>query len=224
MIKILVIAQGELGDLCASLTNNGFSMELISAEETTMTQLRCISYALILCERKALKHPDIKSFISNQNAPVMWLMRQEELPQTARNFRMGLEDYIVLPAGTTVILARIHMLMRCAGIDTGRKLSIGTLFLDADARMVIVDGQEIPLTMREFNLIFGLLSAPEKVFTRKELMQKYWGEDSATSPRAVDVYMTKLREKFAVCQDFQIVTVHGVGYKAVLKNSEREVI
>lgn len=218
MIKILVIARGELGDLCTSLMNNGFSLELISAEETTMAQLRCISYALILCERKALDYPDVKNFIGNQNAPVMWLMQPEDLPKPIRNFRMGLEDYIVLPAGTTELLARIHMLMRCAGIDTGRKLSIGTLFLDADARIAIVDGQEVPLTMREFNLIFGLLSAPEKVFTRKELMQKYWGEDSATSPRAVDVYMTKLREKFSICHDFQIVTVHGLGYKAVLQN------
>lgn len=218
MIKILVIAQGEPGDLCTSLMNSGFSLELISAEETTMAQLRCISCALILCERRALDYPDVKNFIGNQNAPVMWLMQPEDLPKPIRNFRMGLEDYIVLPAGATELLARIHMLMRCAGIDTGRKLSIGTLFLDADARIAIVDGQEVPLTMREFNLIFGLLSAPEKVFTRKELMQKYWGEDSATSPRAVDVYMTKLREKFSICHDFQIVTVHGVGYKAVLQN------
>ena len=142
-------------------------------------------------------------------------MEQNELPKSVRNFRMGMEDYVVKPVGTTELLARIHMLMRCAGIDTGKKLHIGSLCLDADARAALVDGKEIPLTMREFDILFGMLSAPEKVFTRKELMSRYWGEESKTSPRAVDVYMTKLREKFSVCKDFQIVTVHGVGYKAV---------
>ena len=148
----------------------------------------------------------------------MWIIHPEDLPTPIRNFRMGLEDYIVIPVEAAELLARIHMLMRCAGIDTGRKLTVGTLFMDADARIAIADGQEIQLTMREFDLIFGLLSAPEKAFTRKELMQKYWDEDSTTSPRAVDVYMTKLREKFSPCHSFQIVTVHGVGYKAVLQN------
>lgn len=218
MIKILAIAKTEINDLCSSLTNNGFSLELISAEKTTMAQLRCISYAMVLCERKALENQDVKTFLNNQNAPVMWIIHPEDLPTPIRNFRMGLEDYIVIPVEAAELLARIHMLMRCAGIDTGRKLTVGTLFMDADARIAIADGQEIQLTMREFDLIFGLLSAPEKAFTRKELMQKYWDEDSTTSPRAVDVYMTKLREKFSPCHSFQIVTVHGVGYKAVLQN------
>ena len=219
MVKILVIEKDKntTADICACLENNGFSLETVQ-KGITLPQLRCISYAMVLCELSVAEDKEIQSFLMNQQAPVLWLAKQADLPESVRNFRMGLEDYIVRPVGTAELLARIHMLMRCAGIDTGRKLKIGSLFLDADSRVAVMDGQEVPLTMREFNLLFGLLSAPEKVFSRKELMQKYWDEDCSTGPRAVDVYMTKLRDKFAGCKDFQIVTVHGIGYKAVLQN------
>ena len=75
----------------------------------------------------------------------------------------------------------------------------------------------IPLTVREFNLIYKLLSYPKKTFTRSQLMDEFWDGDTSSGLRTVDVYMTKLRSKFAGCEEFQIVTVHGLGYKAVLK-------
>ena len=77
--------------------------------------------------------------------------------------------------------------------------------------------EEIPLTVREFNLLYKLLSYPKKTFTRSQLMDEFWDGDTSSGPRTVDVYMTKLRSKFADCDDFEIVTVHGLGYKAVLK-------
>ena len=89
--------------------------------------------------------------------------------------------------------------------------------LDADERTAYLDGEEIPLTVREFNLIYKLLSYPKKTFTRSQLMDEFWEGDTSSGPRTVDVYMTKLRSKFAGCKDFEIVTVHGLGYKAVLK-------
>ena len=85
-----------------------------------------------------------------------------------------------------------------------------------EERSAVLDGREIPLTVREFNLLYKLLSYPKKTFTRAQLMDEFWDADSTSGPRAVDVYMTKLREKFADCKDFEIVTVHGLGYKAVL--------
>ena len=77
--------------------------------------------------------------------------------------------------------------------------------------------EEIPLTKREFDLLYKLLSYPKKTFTRFQLMDEFWDADSASGPRTVDVYMTKLRSKLADCKDFEIVTVHGLGYKAVIK-------
>ena len=89
--------------------------------------------------------------------------------------------------------------------------------LDAEEHTAYLDGEEVPLTVREFNLIYKLLSYPRKTFTRSQLMDEFWDGDSSSGLRTVDVYMTKLRSKFADCGDFEIVTVHGLGYKAVLK-------
>ena len=224
MVKILVIENKKDSalELCTCLKSNGFSVETVAVGEMTTAQLRCVSCAMILCDQTAMENREIKVFMQNQNAPILWIAEQKDLPKAVRNFRMGKEDYVVKPVSTAELLARINMLMRCAGIDTGRKLHIGSLFMDADSRISVVDGREISLTMREFDILFGLLSEPERVFTRKELMQAYWGEGSTTNPRAVDVYITKIRDKFSACDDFRIVTVHGVGYKAVLKQALRK--
>ena len=93
----------------------------------------------------------------------------------------------------------------------------GPLVLDADERTAVLKGEEIALTVREFNLLYKLLSYPKKAFTRSQLMDEFWDGETGSGPRTVDVYMTKLRQKFADCDDFEIVTVHGLGYKAVLK-------
>jgi DNA-binding response OmpR family regulator len=89
--------------------------------------------------------------------------------------------------------------------------------MDVDEHTVYLNGDEIPLTVWEFNLLFKLLSYPKKTFTRAQLMDEFWDGDSSSGLRTVDVYMTKLRNKFANCKDFEIVTVHGLGYKAVIQ-------
>ena len=89
--------------------------------------------------------------------------------------------------------------------------------MDADERTAYLDGAEIPLTTREFNLLYKLLSYPKKAFTRTQLMDEFWDADSTSGPRTVDVYITKLRDKLSACDAFEIVTVRGLGYKAVLK-------
>lgn len=218
MVKILIISREpeNIAALAESLKSNGFGVETVSAECATKAVLRCKACALIICERAALENKEVNAFLQGWNAPILWIVDEENLPEAIHNFRMGLEDYVVFSAGTAEVLARINMLLRCTGIDTGRKMIIGALYLDADARVAIVNKNEVPLTMREFDLLFGLLSEPDKAFSRKELMQKYWGDDTKTNPRSVDVYMTKLREKFAACKSFQIATVHGIGYKVVI--------
>ena len=108
-------------------------------------------------------------------------------------------------------------MLRRAKIVNSRKLEVGKLLLDADERTAYLDGEEISLTVREFNLIYKLLSYPKKTFTRSQLMDEFWEGDTTSGLRTVDVYMTKLRNKFFKCEDFEIVTVHGLGYKAVLK-------
>jgi DNA-binding response OmpR family regulator len=89
--------------------------------------------------------------------------------------------------------------------------------MDADEHTVYLNGEEVSLTVREFNLLYKLLSYPKKTFTRSQLMDEFWDGDSGSGLRTVDVYMTKLRNKFSDCTEFEIVTVHGLGYKAVIK-------
>ena len=89
--------------------------------------------------------------------------------------------------------------------------------MNTEERTAKVDGKEISLTVREFDLLFKLLSYPKKTFTRSALMEEFWDFDSSATSRTVDVYMAKIREKTSVCNGFEIQTVHGLGYKAVLK-------
>jgi len=89
--------------------------------------------------------------------------------------------------------------------------------MDADEHTAYLNEEEIPMTNREFSILYKLLSYPKKTFTRTQLMDEFWDVDTETAPRAVDVYMTKLRSKLTQCSDFEIVTVHGLGYKAVIK-------
>ena len=107
-------------------------------------------------------------------------------------------------------------LLRRARIAAEKKMAVGNLTLDAEAVSAAVDGGDIPVTLREFQLLYKLLSYPGKTFSRAALMEEFWDVNSETGLRAVDVYITRLRNKFAGCDGFRIVTVHGLGYKAVL--------
>ena len=107
--------------------------------------------------------------------------------------------------------------MRRANISANKSLTVGRLTMNEDEQSCVYDGEEIALTVREFNLLYKLLSNPKKTFTRSQLMNEFWDIEATSGLRSVDVYMRKLREKFGSCDEFEIVTVHGLGYKAVLK-------
>ena len=124
---------------------------------------------------------------------------------------------MVKPIDLQELLLRISAIMRRANIAQSRKITVGSFTMDADDRSASNSGEEINLTAREFNLLYKLLSYPKKTFTRVQLMDEFWDADSNATPRAVDVYITKLRDKLSACKDFEIVTVHGLGYKTVLK-------
>ena len=127
----------------------------------------------------------------------------------------GLRVAVGKPIDLDELVLRVGALLRRANIASEKKLTVGSLTMNADEMSAAVNGEEIPLTVREFNILFKLLSYPRHTFSRAQLMDEFWGLDSDTSLRAVDVYITKLRDKFSGCGDFKIVTVHGLGYKAV---------
>ena len=153
----------------------------------------------------------------NQDIPILFMTARDDFQAKMRGFQIGIDDFMVKPINLDELLLRITALLRRAKLQSSKRLTIKNTTLDADERAAYVGGKEIPLTVREFNIIFKLLSSPRKAFTRSQLMDEFWDADASTNLRAVDVYMAKLRDKFSASEDFEIVTVHGLGYKAVLK-------
>lgn len=154
---------------------------------------------------------------TNQDVPILFMTARDDFVSKRIGYAVGIDDYMVKPVDLDELLLRIGALLRRAKIANTRKLEIGNLVLDTDEHSVYYDGEEIALTVREFNLIFKLLSYPKKTFTRSQLMDEFWDADTSSSTRTVDVYITKLRDKFSHCHEFEILTVHGLGYKAVIK-------
>ena len=153
----------------------------------------------------------------NQEIPILFMTARDDIASKQRGFRIGVDDYMSKPIDLDELFLRIGALLRRAKIASSRKLEVGSFVMDADEFIAELNGEEISLTKREFSILYKLLSYPKKTFTRQQLMDEFWDADTETAPRAVDVYMTKLRQKLAGCEDFEIKTVHGLGYKAVIK-------
>lgn len=153
----------------------------------------------------------------NKDIPILFMTARDDFMSKRMGYSVGIDDYMVKPVDLDELLLHIGALLRRAKIANSKKLEIGGLTLDADEYSAYYNGEVIQLTVREFNLIFKLLSYPKKTFTRSQLMDEFWDVDTNSSTRTVDVYMTKIRDKFSMCTEFEIVTVHGLGYKAVIK-------
>lgn len=224
MFKLLVVEDDrELNKtVCSYLNQNGYeAVGCLSANEAYDVMYGGTPVDLIISD---IMMPEIDGFEFagtvrelNTDIPILFLTARDDFASKQRGFRAGVDDYMVKPADLDELLLRVEALLRRAKIAHSRRLEVGSLVLDADERTAYVNGEEVPLTVREFNLIYKLLSYPRKTFTRSQLMDEFWDGDSSSGPRTEDVYMTKLRSKFADCGDFEIVTVHGLGYKAVLK-------
>ena len=153
----------------------------------------------------------------NSEVPILFMSARDDKPSKQLGFKLGIDDYITKPFDIDIFLLKIKAVLRRSAIKKTNSIEVGNLTLNADEHTAYVDGEELPLTVREFDLLFKLLSYPKKTFTRSQLMEEFWDYDSSSTSRTVDVYMAKLREKTAACNGFEIVTVHGLGYKAVLK-------
>ncbi|MBP3429046.1 MAG: response regulator transcription factor [Clostridia bacterium] len=152
----------------------------------------------------------------NKTIPILLMTARDDFASKRRGFRAGIDDYMVKPIDVDELILRIEALLRRARIEAEKRLTVGRTVLDAEEMCAYVDGEEISLTVREFNILYKLLSYPKRTFSRAQLMDEFWSGESSASLRAVDVYITRIRDKFSDCEDFKIVTVHGLGYKAVL--------
>jgi len=152
----------------------------------------------------------------NKDIPFLFLTARDDLQSKERGYRMGIDDYIVKPVEMKEMVFRIEAILRRANIANKKKIVIGDLVLDSTECAAYLEGVNLGLSVKEFNILFNFLSYPKRTFTRTQLMNDFWGYDSESAPRTVDVCITKLRSKIAQCKDIEIVTVHGLGYKAVI--------
>ncbi len=154
---------------------------------------------------------------TDKEIPILFITARDDFISKQKGFDAGIDDYMVKPIDLNEMLLRISAILRRAKINSSRKIVVGSLIMNMDERTAKLDDKEIQLTAREFNILYKLLSYPKKTFTRNQLMEEFWDSETSSGPRTVDVYMAKLRDKFSDCDDFKITTVHGLGYKAVLK-------
>lgn len=155
---------------------------------------------------------------SDQQIPILYMTAKDDIASKKRGFDLGIDDYMVKPIDLSELVMRVEALFRRAKIAASQELTVGRLTLKEEETTAYYCGEELPLTVREFQILFKMLSYPKKTFTRAQLMDEFWGFDSESGPRTVDVSITKLREKISSCKEVEIVTVRGLGYKAVLHN------
>ena len=226
MFKILVAEDDtELQQLfCRVLTRNGFTaigvpdgaaaLELLDREYidlivSDIMMPRMDGYALIQSLRS-----------SGNNVPVLMITAKDSFQDMQLGFLSGADDYMVKPINLNELVLRINALLRRAQMVADRRQTVGSTTLEFDAFSVRCGSTETVLPQKEFLLLYKLVSSPSHIFTRQQLMDDIWGLDSPTDPRTVDVRINRLRDRFRDNPDFEIITVRGIGYKAVKKHEE----
>ena len=153
------------------------------------------------------------------NLPILMVTAKETIADKKRGFLIGVDDYMVKPVDEEEMILRVAALLRRSKIANEHKITIGQTVLDYD-EMSVNDGEKtFVLPQKEFLLIYKLLSYKDKIFTRRQLMDEIWDMDSESDERTVDVHINRLRDKFGNNKDFEIVTVRGLGYKAVKRDA-----
>lgn len=222
MIKILVVEDDmKLNKIvCTHLSNSGYTPTGCLNPMEAYDAMYNAKYDLIITD---IMMPKIDGFEFaetvrgvNPMIPILFMTARDDFPSKQKGYQIGIDDYMVKPINMDELTLHIEALLRRAKITSTNRLEMGGFIMDANDMSVSVCGEEITVTVREFNILYKLLSYPRHTFSRAQLMDEFWGIESETSLRAVDVYITKLRDKFSQCKEFKIVTVHGLGYKAVI--------
>ena len=155
---------------------------------------------------------------NNKDIPILFITAKDDFEDKKRSYSIGVDDYMVKPIDINELVLRVGALLKRARINVSHKLEVGSTVLDYNSLSVSYNNKETTLPLKEFKLLFKLLSYPNKIFTRTQIMNECWGMYSESYDRTIDVHITHIREKFIDNEDFSIVTVRGLGYKAVINN------
>lgn len=151
------------------------------------------------------------------NIPILLITAKSTLSDKKEGFLSGADDYMVKPIDIEEMLLRIEVLLRRAQNANKKKIEIGKLFIDYDQRTIIRNGVIYNLALKEFQLLYKFLTKPNVILTRQELIDEIWGLESESDYRTIDVHVKRIREKLFDIDEFEIVTVRGVGYKCIIK-------
>ena len=154
---------------------------------------------------------------SGYTMPILIVTAKEMFEDKKKGFNVGADDYMVKPIDINEMILRVGALLRRAKISNEHRLEIGDIILDYDSISVSREGENVTLPKKEFYLLFKLLSYPNVIFTRRQLLDEIWGMDNEVDERTVDVHIKRLRERYDNCSEFEIITVRGLGYKAAKK-------
>lgn len=222
MIHILIVEDDK--DLnrtvCRHLNDNGYHASGVLRAMDAFDQLYSGHFDLIISD---IMMPEMDGFEfartlreQDKNIPILFMTARDDFSSKERGYRLGIDDYMVKPINLDELVLHVEALLRRANIAAQKKLVVGNLVLDEDDVSATVDGEPVSLTLREFQILFKLLSYPKHTFTRSQLLEEFSGIENESGLRTVDVHITNLRAKFAHWSAFKIVTVRGLGYKGIL--------
>lgn len=227
MFNILIVEDDKAlnKSFCSFLNQHGYNtVGCLGAEEAFVAMYETV-FDMIISD---IMMPEIDGFEFaknvrkvNETIPILFVTARDDFASKENGYKSGIDDYMVKPIDLDELLLKIGAILRRAGINNSKILTVGNFTMNLNEYTAYLNGEEITLTVREFSLLYKLLSYPKKAFTRSQLMDEFWEADTESGTRTVDVYMTKLRAKLAECDSFEIVTVRGLGYKAVLKNEKK---
>lgn len=228
MFKILVAEDDtELRQMfCRILTHSGFTAVGVPDGKAALEALDNEYIDLIVSD---IMMPGLDGYSlvrslreTGNHVPVLMITAKDSFQDMQSGFLAGTDDYMVKPVDVNELVLRINALLRRAQIVSERKQTLGGTTFDIDSLSVVSDCEEVVLPQKEFLLLYKLISSPKHIFTRQQLMDDIWGIDSQTDPRTIDVHINRLRDHFRDNADFEIITVRGIGYKAVKKNEEKK--
>lgn len=226
MFKILVVEDDTNTRklMCAVLKRSGF--ETLQAEDGVKA-LEVMDKNHIDLVVLDLMMPNMDGYELTENLrhtwqtlPILMVTAKQEPKDKKQGFLVGTDDYMTKPVDEEEMVLRIKALLRRAQIAHDHKLVTGDVTLDYDALSVTRGGEAITLPQKEFYLLFKLLSYPNMIFTRLQLMDEIWGMETETDDHTLNVHINRLRERFWDWPEFEIVTIRGVGYKVVKKNEK----
>ncbi len=223
MTKILVVEdEVDLNRIiCRRLRDRGYDVTSAENGVEALQKMESQRFDMILTD---IMMPNMDGFeladsirLTDGDIPIIFMTAKDDKPSKMLGYSIGVDDYVVKPFDIDILIMKIAAILRRAKIEAEKEINVGNLRINSEERSVTIDGEDINLTVREFDILFKLLSYPKKTFTRSALMEEFWDFDSSATSRTVDVYMAKLREKTSGADGFEIQTVHGLGYKLVLK-------